>query len=154
MVFVNQIASIVHYATNKCAGAANKNVGDAFLLVWRLTPEDSAAGVANGVGSTEAEAANILEMQLMDNALFAFLKVSRGPALARPPCPVLAVVVPVCCSVVMWLMLLLQFYCIELAVCVLYYDETVQSRLIVSVVGFYFYSHLASTKTTCITCNK
>ena len=75
MVFVNQIASIVHYATNKYAGAANKNVGDAFLLVWRLTPEDSRNGLASGVAVTEAEAANILEMQLMDNALFAFLKI-------------------------------------------------------------------------------
>jgi hypothetical protein len=75
MVFVNQIAHIVHYATNKYAGAANKNVGDAFLLVWRLTPEDAKIGVLNGLAATEAEASHILEMQLMDNALFAFLKV-------------------------------------------------------------------------------
>ena len=40
MVFVNAIAAIVHYATNKYAGAANKNIGDAFLLVWRVTDSD------------------------------------------------------------------------------------------------------------------
>ena len=40
MVFVNCIASIVHHATIKYAGAVNKNIGDAFLLVWRLTDED------------------------------------------------------------------------------------------------------------------
>jgi hypothetical protein len=40
MVFVNAIAAIVHYATNKYAGAANKNIGDAFLLVWRVQDTD------------------------------------------------------------------------------------------------------------------
>ncbi len=43
MVFVNAIAAIVHYATNKYAGAANKNIGDAFLLVWRVTEVDIGA---------------------------------------------------------------------------------------------------------------
>jgi hypothetical protein len=75
MVFVNQIAHIVHYATNKYAGAANKNVGDAFLLVWRLKPEDAKLGVERGMAMSEAEVSTILEQQLMDNALFALLKV-------------------------------------------------------------------------------
>merc|ERR1719265_10689 len=37
MVFVNQIAEIVHSIVDKFSGAANKNIGDAFLLVWRLS---------------------------------------------------------------------------------------------------------------------
>jgi class 3 adenylate cyclase len=36
MVFVNRIGEIVHFATHQYAGSANKNIGDAFLLVWRL----------------------------------------------------------------------------------------------------------------------
>lgn len=36
MVFVNEIAEIVHSQVNKYGGAANKNIGDAFLLVWKL----------------------------------------------------------------------------------------------------------------------
>mmetsp|Transcript_26236 Transcript_26236/g.59346 ORF Transcript_26236/g.59346 Transcript_26236/m.59346 type:complete len:769 (+) Transcript_26236:763-3069(+) len=36
MLFVNQIAEIVHGIVDEYLGAPNKNVGDAFLLVWRL----------------------------------------------------------------------------------------------------------------------
>jgi hypothetical protein len=36
MVFVNTIASIVHGNADKYGGAPNKNIGDAFLLVWKL----------------------------------------------------------------------------------------------------------------------
>jgi class 3 adenylate cyclase len=34
---VNQVASIVHSNTIRYGGEPNKNIGDAFLLVWRLT---------------------------------------------------------------------------------------------------------------------
>lgn len=36
MVYVNEIASIVHSHVSICDGHPNKNVGDAFLLMWRL----------------------------------------------------------------------------------------------------------------------
>jgi len=39
MMYVNEIAMIVHGETKKCNGNPNKNVGDAFLLVWRLPEE-------------------------------------------------------------------------------------------------------------------
>lgn len=35
MVFVNHVADIVHDAVVKFGGAPNKNIGDAFLLVWK-----------------------------------------------------------------------------------------------------------------------
>lgn len=35
MVFVNEIADITHGIVDQFAGAANKNIGDAFLLVWK-----------------------------------------------------------------------------------------------------------------------
>jgi class 3 adenylate cyclase len=37
MLFVNNVASIVHSLVDRFNGAANKNVGDAFLLVWRFS---------------------------------------------------------------------------------------------------------------------
>ena len=40
MVFVNEIGEIVHGIVDKFSGSANKNIGDAFLLVWKFTPED------------------------------------------------------------------------------------------------------------------
>jgi len=36
MQFVNQIAEIVHGVVDEFHGAANKNMGDTFLIVWRL----------------------------------------------------------------------------------------------------------------------
>ena len=41
MVFVNEIGEIVHAVVDSYAGAANKNIGDAFLLVWKLPDEDT-----------------------------------------------------------------------------------------------------------------
>ena len=36
LVFVNTIADIVHKEVHDTEGGANKNIGDAFLVVWRL----------------------------------------------------------------------------------------------------------------------
>jgi len=36
MLFVNRIGHILHSIVVQCAGAANKNIGDAFLLTWKL----------------------------------------------------------------------------------------------------------------------
>ena len=41
MLFVNRIAHILHGVMAQCEGAANKNIGDAFLLTWKL---DEGAG--------------------------------------------------------------------------------------------------------------
>jgi hypothetical protein len=36
MLFVNRIAHILHGIVVQCAGSANKNIGDAFLLTWKI----------------------------------------------------------------------------------------------------------------------
>jgi len=36
MIFVNEVAEIVHEITSDHCGYANKNIGDAFLLVWKF----------------------------------------------------------------------------------------------------------------------
>ena len=40
MVFVNEIGEIAHGVVDSFSGAANKNIGDAFLLVWKFQPSD------------------------------------------------------------------------------------------------------------------
>ena len=40
MLFVNEIGEIVHGIVDQFSGAANKNIGDAFLLVWKFLDED------------------------------------------------------------------------------------------------------------------
>jgi hypothetical protein len=40
MVFVNQVADIVHAMVDLSGGSANKNIGDAFLLAWKFNDND------------------------------------------------------------------------------------------------------------------
>merc|ERR1719411_1479769 len=49
MVFVNQVAEIVHNIVDTGHGAANRNIGDAFLIVWRMQ-EDFTKAVRTKVG--------------------------------------------------------------------------------------------------------
>jgi class 3 adenylate cyclase len=58
MLFVNRIAHILHGIVSQCSGSANKNIGDAFLLTWKLE---------EGLPSTVISA-------LADQALLSFLK--------------------------------------------------------------------------------
>lgn len=43
MNYVNTIAQIVHSEVHLHGGAANKNIGDAFLLVWKFKPDFTCA---------------------------------------------------------------------------------------------------------------
>jgi hypothetical protein len=36
MLFVNEIGAIVHGIVYNYSGSANKNIGEAFLLVWKF----------------------------------------------------------------------------------------------------------------------
>jgi class 3 adenylate cyclase len=40
LIFINEIAEIVHNTVALHSGVGNKNIGDAFLLVWRFSEED------------------------------------------------------------------------------------------------------------------
>ena len=40
MVFVNEIAAICHKEVYEHLGSPNKNIGDAFLLVWKFGQQD------------------------------------------------------------------------------------------------------------------
>lgn len=71
MLFVNQIAGIVHYTVTTCLGSANKNIGDAFLLVWKFEAEDvlrSPSGPLLDLNSIKAR-------NRCDLALISFLKI-------------------------------------------------------------------------------
>lgn len=71
MVFVNEIGEIVHAVVDSFAGAANKNIGDAFLLVWKLPEEETEVNskLKNIVAKKSAKSGYIAEM-----AMLAFLK--------------------------------------------------------------------------------
>mmetsp|Transcript_67151 Transcript_67151/g.212609 ORF Transcript_67151/g.212609 Transcript_67151/m.212609 type:complete len:594 (-) Transcript_67151:201-1982(-) len=83
MEFVNSIAKIVHLEVALHEGSANKNIGDAFLLVWKFPSkgdnEMQAELVKSGGDFTQLPAAK-LEMvnSLADKALAAFAIVMAG----------------------------------------------------------------------------
>uniref|UniRef100_A0A0G4FMQ5 Guanylate cyclase domain-containing protein n=1 Tax=Chromera velia CCMP2878 TaxID=1169474 RepID=A0A0G4FMQ5_9ALVE len=81
MMFVNQIAEIVHSIVDTFSGAANKNIGDAFLLVWRFPEKDRNMEVKE---QTEDAA---IKAKLADMSVMAFLKImaaiNRSSVLAQ-----------------------------------------------------------------------
>ena len=70
MNFVNEIAYIVHSTVYKFSGAANKNIGDAFLLVWKIPKEHE-----NPVRNPGKYPPTYELTQIADMALVAFLKI-------------------------------------------------------------------------------
>jgi len=70
MIFVNQVCEIVHGCVDDFNGAANKNVGDSFLLIWRITGYDEPG-----------------QRKLADMAIMSFVRiiteVNKSPVLAQ-----------------------------------------------------------------------
>ena len=80
--FINQIARLVHSQSEKYMGSVNRNLGDAFLLVWKL-PEEEGVHVA---GKFQVNAFSENVQQTTSLALLSMLKiiskVSRSNALS------------------------------------------------------------------------
>ena len=76
MVFVNEIAEIVHGTINEYSGAANKNIGDAFLLVWKF-PEDEVETDPDDPSSLKLKH-SLKVCQLADMSVVSFLKILSG----------------------------------------------------------------------------
>ena len=83
MIFVNEVAEIVHNLVTLHQGAPNKNIGDAFLLVWKVPDSDTVIGsdgqiVSNGGFNTQVMA---------DLALASFIqiiaKINKSKKLER-----------------------------------------------------------------------
>ena len=75
MVFVNQVAEIVHQITADYCGGANKNIGDAFLLVWKFENQ-FIKEVTNKQGKIELKLKKINRVrQICDLALICFIRI-------------------------------------------------------------------------------
>lgn len=72
MIFVNEIGEIVHGIVDKYSGAANKNIGDAFLLVWKFEEEDQLVDIEKD--DIVLEKTNRAQ-QLCDMSMISFLKI-------------------------------------------------------------------------------
>lgn len=85
MIFVNEIAEVVHRVVDNYSGAPNKNIGDAFLLVWKFEDEDTILDPYTGEMMVDKE--NPRVSSLTELAVFSFLKLpvalSRANKLAK-----------------------------------------------------------------------
>ena len=76
MVFVNVIADIVHSQVDKYQGSANKNIGDAFLLVWKFDDNEIMKGTTFTNANTLRINKSVKTVSIKaDLALFSFLKI-------------------------------------------------------------------------------
>ena len=92
MLFVNNIAKVVHNMTDRFNGAANKNIGDAFLLVWKYPEivhslfEEMDDKSSNPSQESESSTRNKAIITLIaDFSCLAFLKIfakiNRNPSI-------------------------------------------------------------------------
>lgn len=72
MVFVNNIGEIVHTYADRYMGAGNKNIGDAFLLVWRIDESKYKFGENNKVMVNDEKYINIL----CDMSIISFMRIN------------------------------------------------------------------------------
>jgi class 3 adenylate cyclase len=72
MMFVNEIAQVVHGIVDKYLGAANKNIGDAFLLVWKFSNDEMFIDQDQEIIKNPA---SLKARFLPDLSLLAFLKI-------------------------------------------------------------------------------
>ena len=75
-VFTNRIAGVVHSICHAYGGSANKNIGDAFLLSWRLEEEDSAA--STGFGGPGSGDTFVAKHSQADKALLSVVKITMA----------------------------------------------------------------------------
>lgn len=70
MVFVNQVGEIVHGCVDEFNGAPNKNIGESFLLIWRISGYDTRG-----------------QQKLADMAIMSFVRIvtemNKSPILAQ-----------------------------------------------------------------------
>jgi class 3 adenylate cyclase len=74
MPFVNRVADIVHSIVNLHQGAANKNIGEAFLLVWRIPDTETVIGDDNQLKTMGGD----MTRTLADLSVISFIKVVAG----------------------------------------------------------------------------
>lgn len=55
MIFTNQIAKVVHSLVHNSDGSVNKNIGDAFLTVWKISIPEEDKGKFSGLPQPESK---------------------------------------------------------------------------------------------------
>jgi len=74
MTYVNSVAEITHSMVDRYGGSANKNIGDAFLLVWKFHDSDEIEKM-DVRGHYDSADVGLENQVLCDMSVFSFLKI-------------------------------------------------------------------------------
>lgn len=74
MSYVNQVAEITHSIVDRFGGSANKNIGDAFLVVWKFSDPKQIEEMDEN-GKYESSRVSLKNQVLADASIFSFLKI-------------------------------------------------------------------------------
>ena len=77
MIFVNHICDIVHSCVDKFNGYTNKNIGDCFLLAWKVKNSENKPPMPNSTKNIFIQNQNEELTELADCALLAFLNIFK-----------------------------------------------------------------------------
>ena len=77
MIFVNEIAEIVHNVVDQYGGSSNKNIGDSFLFVWKYPPESCLDSHGTNAYTVEK---TLRTSAITELALLSFVNVQAGIA--------------------------------------------------------------------------
>ena len=77
MIFVNHICDIVHSCVDKFNGYTNKNIGDCFLLAWKVKNSENKPPRPNSTKNLFLQNQNEELTELADCALLAFLNIFK-----------------------------------------------------------------------------
>lgn len=79
MMFVNEIAEITHATVDSFLGQSNKNIGDAFLLVWKFAEDDYYYESENQLALKDSPRIR----NLADLPVLAFLKIMAAITISK-----------------------------------------------------------------------
>lgn len=74
MSYVNQVAEITHSMVDRYGGSANKNIGDAFLMVWKFHNPKQIQDMDER-GKFESSRVSLQNQVIADVSVFSFLKI-------------------------------------------------------------------------------
>ena len=75
MSYVNQVAEITHSMVDRYGGSANKNIGDAFLLVWKFYDPKEIEAMDNAGQKFNNKNISLENQIIADTSVFSFLKI-------------------------------------------------------------------------------
>lgn len=82
MIFVNKIGELVHSSVYRYGGSANKNIGEAFLMIWPLPEETYKINTkTNEITWKNQKYVNVMSDFSVFSFIKALVKINKDPSV-------------------------------------------------------------------------